>query len=548
MNQGDVNFNGVFLIHKYLKRTQTISDIFKVGMGLRNATKMKQQLWIEAVGKGQKVILIEIINTFFWSCHMKSLGCTFLIILGLLFSGGCDYVLLDVPELLGIDDDTAGETESQVEVYDGKVYLIGTLTGTLKEEFEETMTFTDYVAGATDGAIVISSDALGSLTQEQLDGLSTAFAAQQPIILVQATAEQITSFGLQFIGDSFTYNLPDGMTYAEVYAVDMEEGGDIWQWSLYPPDLTNDEDGEDSEAEQESRLGELIDWMQENSERMESAEAEEALENAKSAIAAGATTSNDLTQLASAFVEQSNFSYCGNRYQIAHFVYSCHSYATGEDWFYVQQQCVFNGSGAYKAKEVKSNQERKGWYMDNIEIDTTMQGYDDNAAAVGMLQSNPETANNVETVTSGVSFTIGGDVGVSSTGPSGKISGGVTINNSKTISVKDCEVVNKSNDRTNNAHWNYIFKRCNTIGYMLYAALTDPPKLSVNSFQPVNQWIWRTAAEVRNKKTPMHVKLTVNLCWTRGVIDWWWLSHPKHETKGQTWEYNVYIPYPPNTD
>jgi hypothetical protein len=54
---------------------------------------------------------------------------------------------------------------------------------------------------------------------------------------------------------------------------------------------------------------------------------------------------------------------------------------------------------------------------------------------------------------------------------------------------------------------------------------------------------------LRNNNVPMHVKLDVTLCWTWGVIDFWWTTHADHQTtSGGSWEYNVYIPYPPNTD
>jgi hypothetical protein len=208
---------------------------------------------------------------------------------------------------------------------------------------------------------------------------------------------------------------------------------------------------------------------------------------------------------------------------------------------------VFFGGGAYGEKKVQYNQEGKGWYLDSIELDSYMQGFDYNASAVGMIQSSPETANNVESVTSGVSFTIGGEVGIDKNGPSGKISGGVTISNSRTVNIQDCQAINKSNDRSNNAHWIYKFKRCDTISYFLYAGVTDPPALSINTFQPVNHWIWRVTPTLRQNNVPMHVKLNVNLCWTWGTIDFYWKTHPDHSTTdGGSWEYNVYMPYPPN--
>jgi hypothetical protein len=467
----------------------------------------------------------------------------FLLVSGIVCLGGCVPPLIDLSDLT----DNASEEEKQIEVYEGKVYLIGTLTGTLKEEFDAAMTFTDYTDGATDGAIVISADAFGSLTQAQLDGFAAAFAAHQPIILVQATADQITDFVQQILGDSYSFNLPYGFEYAEVYAIDMEEGDDIWQWSLYPPDVTDDED---TAEEQQDRLGDLVDWLQENSTRMTQASAE----NAKAAAAAAAG-SNDLIQLASAFVNQSNFRKAGVDCQVTHFIYSCHSLATGYDWFYVQQQCVFNAGGAWQGKATDFwgpnawwYSERVQWYIDKIDIDSTMNGYDYNSTDVGMIQSSPATANNVQSVTSGVDFSIGGDVGVDKSGPSATVSGGVTISSSRTINIQDCQVVNKSNDRSNNAHWVYQFNRCSAIGYFLYAGVTDPPSLAINTFQPVNQWIWHMSSKLRENNVPIHVSVNIDLCSSAGILYYYWIANIKHTTTsaGQ-WEYNLYIPYPPKT-
>jgi hypothetical protein len=159
------------------------------------------------------------------------------------------------------------EDQKQIKRYDGKVYIIGCLTSNLKEEFEAAMTFSDYVAGATDGPIVVSSDALGNLTQAQLDGLLSAYGAGESIILVHATADQVRSFGKQFVGETFSFELPEGMSYVEVFAIDLEHGEHVWQWVMYPPDEANDED---TQAQQQDRLGDLIDWIQANELRMES--------------------------------------------------------------------------------------------------------------------------------------------------------------------------------------------------------------------------------------------------------------------------------------
>jgi hypothetical protein len=163
-----------------------------------------------------------------------------------------------------------------------------------------------------------------------------------PIVLVDADDEEIIALHLAVGDDDFQFTLPYNVEYAEIYAIDLEENGSIWQWVTYPPQT--DEDDADTDARQDTRAEFFLNWLEDNGERMEEASVAEADANAKVAA-----NSNDLTQLAAAFVDQQNFSKYGNNYQIAHYVYGCHSVETGDDWFYVQQQCVFSGNKAYGA-------------------------------------------------------------------------------------------------------------------------------------------------------------------------------------------------------
>lgn len=440
-----------------------------------------------------------------------------------------DPVIFEVPDL---DEPTNTST------YTGKAWLIGEITGVLADDFADAITFDTYDPTQSNAPIFIGADTVDSLTDDQLQGIVATFNAGHPIVLIHATADQIMQLYQVLAQTDLTFTMPDGFTTVEIYALDKEPEGDIVQWVQYPP---TDPDDPDSAADQRTRVGNFVDWLKNNGERMLSAEVQASKVNA---LASG----NDLTQLAAAFVDQSNFTWWGNNYQIVHYIYGCHSIDTNNDWFYVQQQCVFNGGGAYTGKKtwyMGAACDVEYYYMDTIELDSYMKGYDNNPAAVGMQQSSPQTANNTETVTSGVSFDIGGKVSIGSSGPSAEISGGVSISNSRTVTIKDCNAINKSNDRENNAHWLYQFKRCDTIAYFLYAGLTDPPSLAVNTFQPLNQWIWRMSPELRQNKTPMRVKLKVGLIATIGYVDFYWMAHPEHSpVGGGSWEYDVHIPYP----
>ena len=305
--------------------------------------------------------------------------------------------------------------------------------------------------------------------------------------------------------------------YVDLFAVDVEADGDVYHWAMYPPtDSVEDPDGT---GDQQGRVNILISWLQANGQRddVEQAARVAAADTLQKAAAAGG---QELTSLASAFVKQDNFTEWGNNYQISHYVYGCHSITTGDDWIYVQQRCLFYAGGAYKGK-IEWYKGGAGacayWYLDTINLDTVLKGYDYNPSAVGLQQSSPETANNVTQVTSGVSWNIGGEVSVGKEGPSAKISGGVTISNSTTVNVQDCETVNKSASRNNNAAWSFQFNKSNSIAYIGYAGVTDPPKLATTTFQPFNQWIWRVSPSARAATPPMHVKFSVSLVGTTGM-------------------------------
>jgi len=437
------------------------------------------------------------------------------------------------------DPDLYNNTVPPVKVtFESPVYYLGKVQGDLSDEVQGSITLTAYDGISTNGPILIDGSEVNTLTAQQSAGILATYNAGHPIILLHVTADQIVALHTILGHTDFDFTMPEGITYAEVYATDLEPEGDMFQWVQYPPTVS--ETDPDNAEDQQSRVNLLVDWLKTNGKRMDTVEAQTAKREAKDG--------NDLTQLAAAFVNQSNFSQSGNNYQITHYIYSCHSYDTGDDWFYVQQQGVFNGSGAY-AGRIEWYKGGAGdvayWYMDKIEMDTWMKGYDNNAVVVGMQQSSPETANTETLVTSGVSFNIGGEIGVDKNGPSAKISGGVTISNSKTVNVKDCVVLNKSNDRLNNSHWLYTFKKCDSIAHFAYAGLTDPPALSVNTFQPLNQWIWRMRPELRQNSIPMRAKLKVDLVGTTGMWDFMWVAHPWTYSGGsQTWEYDVRLKYP----
>lgn len=458
---------------------------------------------------------------------------------GWVVTAGCYYEPTIGVDLPGTDE--ANDVTAQT--YVGKIYQVGTLTGALADELAAQLDLTDYDGTSSDGPILIAADALEDLTDDEIAAIKAAYEARHPVMLFGPTREQVLAL-FEMLGVDRDFVMPENVETAEVLAIDLEEDGNMFQWAQYAPDIDANAGETDAEDEQISRANMLVKWIDDNEERMQAVDVVNAKEHARAA----ALDTHDLTQLAAAFIDQSNFSQYGNNYQISHYIWGCHSYDTGDDWFYVQQQGVMYGGGAYKGKFdwYQGNfGDMAYWYMDNIEMDSSMVGCDWATTKLGMMQATPETVNNVTTVTSGISWNIGGTVGVSKDGPAAEITGGVTIENSKSVSVSDCQVLNKCNDRGNNAHWLYQFNRCSSVAYFLYAGVTDPPNLSITTFQPLNQWVWRANNSLRAGSTKMHVKLTVGLVATGGVVDFYWAAHPSHQTMaGGSWEYDVSMPYP----
>ncbi|MBN1344531.1 MAG: hypothetical protein JXQ73_17710 [Phycisphaerae bacterium] len=458
--------------------------------------------------------------------------------------GGCFIPVTDVP---ADGDDPVVERA----LFQGTVYLIGqAFDDELFDDLQVQIDFQDYDGQAADAPVAIDGEAVADLTAQQIEGLEATLDAGFALILIDATEEQIDALRA-LIGDEMPdFTMPDGITVAEVYAVDVEPDGSIFQWVQYPPAYDAESDQSDGQAPQISRANLLVQWLTENGARQDA----EAAQQAKTA-ANMAAANNDLVTSSSAFVNQSNFTKEKNNYQLAHYIYTCHSNDSGDDWFYVQQQCVFSGSGAYRGHGahvwIASMVNFVRWYMRTIDVDAWMSGTESKPQQAGMMQSSPETINNTETVTSGVSWNISGKVTVGAEKDGVKtgaeFGSGLSISHSKSVVVRDCEVINKSNDRGSNAHWLYTFKR--PAAQAGAHPLTHPPSLSVGTFQPLNQWIWRLSPQLRQDKTPMKVRLNVALggSWaiSGGFIYPLAFEYPNMD--GGNWTFDVNIPYPPTS-
>lgn len=439
-----------------------------------------------------------------------------------------------------------------------EAYRIGILDGPLADELEEGMQLVPHTGTLSDKPIVIAAEALDTITADQTSALNTAYAGHRPIILVYAGLEDILALQRLLGNDSFEYDLPGGVPYAEIYAVDKEADGSMWQWSLFPPEnmgteysettTVNSADGTeessqtpesvslgyDDDEKQDSRADVLIQWVAEDEQRMQAP----AAQTARLQVTQAGGPKDELTEIGEAWIDQWNFQQSGNNYQIAHFAWRVHSITNNQDWFYVQQKCIFSASTAFTTNVRR----QKAWYLSSVEMDASIAAFDNKPAVVGLIQSSPQTANNETQVTSGVSWSIGGEVAVDQNGPSAKLNGGVTISNSTTVNVRDCNVLDKSNDRGNNPHWIYQFKRSEVSG-AFDDYLSAPPNLAITTFQPMNQWIWRMSPEARSRNAPMLATCSVTL---ENTDETWGFFYYKLKRSYQSVRQArmIHIPYP----
>ncbi|MBN1342098.1 MAG: hypothetical protein JXQ73_05435 [Phycisphaerae bacterium] len=445
-----------------------------------------------------------------------------------------------------------------------EAYVIGDLDGVAADKIQDSLDLTPHTGTESDAPILIGADAVGGLSVTQQAAIKSAHDAGWSIVLVNVGVAEIAALHQILSYADTPYDLPDAVSHAEVYALDVEPDGSVWQASWFPPattamsrtetrdidlisgaTVTSQTDpvqvalGPDTDEDRNSRMAGFAKWLADDGKRMDSSIAQAAK---RQATAQGAG-SNNLPDLASAFVNQTYFQYEGDNFGISHFVYSCHSLDNGDDWFFVQQFCVLNGANAYKTNETM----KKGQYMGAIKTIANMHAYIGDGNAVGLIQSSPPTVNQVTSVTSGVSFQVGGTVSFNTGGPNAGVSAGITINSSKTVDVQDVTTVNQAGENVNDVRWQYNFRLSDvgTIADCFFQnCITNPPELAISSFQPVNQWIWRMAPEVRNGSRVMGVLFEADLVTTQE--DWKVFSITIDDYYAdRAWVYYITLPFPP---
>ncbi len=453
--------------------------------------------------------------------------------------------------------------------YTRKVYIVGEIqppstdaTGEMAEQTKNVfVNRVAYDGVSTDAPIFIAAGSVSTLGDTVKAGILVAFLNYQPIIVINGGEKEINAV-LGILGLPEDYTLPTGMTYAEMFAIDHQDGN-IFNWSMYPPrEVTiTTVDGTtktvtDSVDAQRQRLAAFRNWMANEGARLTAVSQSYRQTASSELVSAASDDSSSLTSVADGYVKTFNYSVGKNIYQFSYWIYSCHSFSSSDgveyDWFYVRQEGEFNASGEYHFYEWYNNYMHAAidYYIGKYSMDNWIQGWASSDSGVKLIQSAPQNDQNKTKHTSNIEYDISGSLGFSGKSLTGKVDGGIKIKDQTEVDLTDCQVANKSLDNYINAKWEYSFNEVGQTVYIGYGDLTKPYESARGNFQPRNHWIWRTTPLVRDSSNGQKFKSKFNVekIFSKGGqwYFYWTFSPPEHhhEAAGE-FEMEVPLTYPP---
>lgn len=192
---------------------------------------------------------------------------------------------------------------------------------------------------------------------------------------------------------------------------------------------------------------------------------------------------NELDTIARAQINENIYRNEGNVYVLQTYYWVAYEKTKGQYWIYAKQEDQLAAFGAYKNI---NDRELKGltngyWYYNYPRGET-------NKNRIFTYQSSPATTVGSTTTTSGISWSIGGEVGLD--GPS--ISTGVSVDSSYSYETPDLVTNNLSGQLINDVNYGFIIAYphdCNT-------CFPRIPHLANTTFKPITEWVWRISPDV----------------------------------------------------
>ena len=255
----------------------------------------------------------------------------------------------------------------------------------------------------------------------------------------------------------------------------------------------------------------IVKWMNDGETQAKAAARSKAAQESALNAASGG---NDLTQISRMYQISYNASQNGSVFVITTDVYGCHTYnmASKEDsdWFFIKEKAQLNPAANYRNflhNGVKALACVKGYMVEYSFDNWTVNADGSPSNNAELMEVKPDTSIGSHGFSSGISTTLGGNIGFSGIALSGGLSLGVSYSTDESQTVDECQVRNESKGSSNNvilqnAKWKYTFSRPlikEEASFCGAADFYDAPLASRSLFQPVNQWAWRIPPLERDK-------------------------------------------------
>lgn len=408
---------------------------------------------------------------------------------------------------------------------DRRCHRIGELDGALGAWMLECL---DVAPLTTDASIadaqptLLMGEGVARSSEEDTRFLREAFAAGAPIVLLQASAAQIDALH-DVLASGQRCAPPTEGWQAAAYAIRQRSDGVLAQSTFHRCDEASESGGASALDRGEAvrlqdQAGALAEWVLGPFPDLPPAPVE-ALDDGR----------RSLTDLISAWVDVQQWTNYYGTFQISSFAWVAHAVAPKEDYFYLQQKCVFRFNYKVRSGLADFWHRKIDWFDDDrhalgdfpravsyeypltYEIECQPVGLEARPDLATIVQSAPPTSQGSSTWTIGVSWSVGGNVvaGIAEQGVG--VNAGVSVSNSQTITVNDVSVLNRSLTTANNAHVVYEMPLArSSAGDRCFNRLSQPVPVQRGTFQPQNDTIWKTTAALRDGRTHFRVRVTLS--------------------------------------
>lgn len=377
---------------------------------------------------------------------------------------------------------------------------------TVAEKLNAKIMVKDFAADSDesiDAPIIIMCNSVNVQDETILANIEKIYFSNNQIILYKPTNNEINSVYERLEGREY-FKADNKATKYSLFGLKMAKNG--VRYIL-----------EDNEKHPNSISENMVDFL-EDKQKLNTQTLQFLNDRASDTLDSDSSSIN-LFKMAKQHVITKIFQLQGKPCSLSYFMVSCHKYDGtsadgGEDWFFIQQYGILNGSPGYDKHwaGTRVNVNNDSWYVGQGEVCLNyvdfykMKNYiplPSSSAEISakLAYTYPQAINNVTECTVAEDITIDGIIGFEIGGSkdgaevkgSGSFSAGANFNSSYSFKVQDCSCKDTSLSINNtSAEWEYRFKRASqnrTAGKWQY--LLDPAALSCSVFSPLNSWVWK---------------------------------------------------------